>query len=351
MTATSQGLPFVSVGSANVTLPIYNDIASASQHWADGEASIGDVTAVADIGLGILSVALDPLNALIGAAVGSLMDILVKNVSWLKEPVDFLLGNPDAIYAHAQKWQTISDDLVGVANQHAGTAGDLPGWQGRASEAYTQVMQGVNDNYRSASAAAAKMADWVSTAGMVVGIFRETIWNLIKMFVTEVVQAAILAAAAAVPSVGASLAAFTGWFGARMAMIGAKIASKMGKLMRILSKLAKKMNRSSKFFDDAARALSKVSQKLARSARLKIAGDATRPAVRGRHSIPNDRIPMKPKMPGRTTSAEVFGEKGGEIYDRLRTVNRNVVKPMDRSQTSGTLEANDTQEEIQDIDR
>lgn len=347
----TEGLPYVSVGQATVSIPIYNDLASATQHWTDGEMTIGDLTAVGDIGLGVLAVALDPLNALIGAAVGSLMDILVKNVSWLKEPVDFLLGNPDAIFAHAQKWQQVSDNLVTVANRHAGTAGDLPGWSGPASNAYTEVLRGVNESYRSAAGAASKMADWVSTAGMVVGIFRETIWGLIKTFVTEIVEAAILAAAAAVPSLGASIAAFTGWFGAKMAMVGAKVTSKMAKLMRVLSKLAKKMHLSSKFFDDAARALSKVSQRLARSARLRIAADRTRPATSGRHAVPNDRIGMKPEMPGHTSASDALGDRAGDVYGRVNKINKNVVKPIDKSQTSGTLEDNDSQEEISDIER
>ncbi|GAB3711793.1 WXG100 family type VII secretion target [Mariniluteicoccus flavus] len=338
---TANPIPEVKVGAATVTIPIYNDLSNACKHWTDGEASIGDVTAVGDIALGVLGVALDPLGALVGAAVGSLMDILVNNISWLKESMDFLLGNPDAIWAHAQKWESLSGEFAGVANTHAGTAGQLPTWKGPASDGYTQVLENVNQNFRAAHGAAKKMADWVSTAGTVVAIFRDTIWNLCKQFVTEVVTAAILAAAAAVPSVGASIAAFTGWFATKMAVIGAKVASKMAKLMRILSKLAKKMGMSSKLFDDAARALSKVSQNLLRTARQNIAAGRTRPATSGRHARPNDTIGLSPEMPGKTSAKDLFGERGADIYDQIKDTNKNVVKPIDKGQTKGTNEFDD----------
>lgn len=335
-----------------MTIPVYSDFANAVKHWTDGEFTIGDVTAPADIAIGVLSAVLDPLNALIGAAVGSLMDFLVSNVSWLKEPVDLLLGNPDAIFQHAQKWQKISTDLVEVANTHAETAHQLPSWEGPASDAYTEVLKNMNENFKAGSGAAARMADWVTAAGTGVAMFRDLIWGLVKQFVTEAVEAAILAAASAIPSLGASLAAFTGWFGAKMAAVGAKVTSKLAKLMRWLSKIAKKMGMSGKSFDNAAKALSNVSQKLARSARTAIQSGRTTVPTSGRHAKPNDPIPLKPEMPGKTSTKDVLGKEGAEVYDKLKDLNKKVVKPFDKGQTKGTTEYGENpDQQINDVQR
>ncbi|GAB3622894.1 hypothetical protein GCM10027418_09760 [Mariniluteicoccus endophyticus] len=354
---TAQPLPDAKVGNATITIPVYSDLVNAGKHWTDGETTLGDLTAVGDVALGVLGAVLDPLNTLVGAAVGALMDILVKNISWLKETVDFLLGNPDGIFEHAQKWQRVSVNLAKTANEHAETAGQLPGWTGPSSDAYTQVLVNVNENFKAASGAAAKMADWVSVAGTVVAMFRDFIWNMIKDFVTEVVTAAIIAAASAVPSLGASVAAFTGWFSAKMALIGAKVTSKLAKLMRVLSKLAKKMGMSGKMFDDAARALSRVSQSLFSKSRNIIASGATRPAPRGRHQVPNSTIPVTeaPKLP-KFDSKDLLGERGGDIYDTLKDANKKYnkpfVKPIDKGQTKGTTEfGNDPSSTIGDIQR
>lgn len=339
-----------SIGGTAVSIPVYSDLAGAVKSWSDGEFTIGDITAPANIALGILSTALDPLKALIGAAVGTLLDYLVAHVSWLKEPVDFLLGNPDAIFEHAQKWQELSTALVAAGNAHAATATQLPSWTGPASDGYTQVLKNVNKNFKAGSAAAAKMADWVSVVGTGVAMFRDLIWGMVKDFVTEVVEAAILAVAAAVPSLGASVAAFTGWFSAKMAAMAAKVTSKMAKLMRWASKIAKKMGMSGKAFDRAALALSKASQKLAHTAADAIRAGRTTPATAGRHAAPNQPIPLTPRMPGRTSPKDVFGDDGAKIYDTIKKV-KDKAKTVDKGQTKGTTEFNGDDEQVQDIER
>src|SRR5947209_2066731 len=81
---------------------LFNDVASTIQ-----DASGGNWGGLAmDIGadaLDALGMAMDPLGALAGAGIGW----LIEHVSFLKKPLDWLAGDPEAVTAKAQTLQNV----------------------------------------------------------------------------------------------------------------------------------------------------------------------------------------------------------------------------------------------------
>ena len=153
----------------------------AYQALSDGEFTFGDVASVAGVGMAALGAFLDPAGALVGAALGPLLDWVANNVSFVKEPLDMLLGDPPEISAYAQGWAQTAAGLGALCQEHLGTVQQNIGqWTGLGAEAFLKVQ----DNLAKAFEASARMADIMSKAvqgaGMIVGVLRELVWGMVK---------------------------------------------------------------------------------------------------------------------------------------------------------------------------
>lgn len=334
-------MPTPSLGGADIKIPVYSSLANAANSWSDGKFSIGDVTAAPDIALSILNTALDPLGAILKSAVEYLMDLLLEVVKPLGEAVDFLLGNPDAIYEHAGKWQTIAESIADQGNQHAQTVTATPTWQSPAAEAYRQTQRTLNDSFQAATGAASAMGKWVSAVGSGVAIFRDLMWGMLVDFVTEIIKSAILALAAAIPSAGTSIGAFTGWLGVRSSMIAGKFAKKLSKLMKWCAKVARKLGFSGRAFDRAAESLSRLAQRFGQNAARRIArGDTTyysRPGGGAEGPAAPNQLPVDPQLPG--SSRPTWNEHNGgvqDVIDKYENAKKYGQEPVDNYYNEGT---------------
>src|SRR5256885_794399 len=70
---------------------IFNDVATTVKDFADGDWSKAAMDVATD-GLDLLGAAMDPLGTLASAGVG----FLIEHISFLKEGLDKLAGNPEA---------------------------------------------------------------------------------------------------------------------------------------------------------------------------------------------------------------------------------------------------------------
>lgn len=324
----------LTIGPSKLKLPIYSSLVSAANNWSDGKFSIGDVTAVADVPLSILNTALDPLGAILKSAVEYLLDLLLKTIKPLGDAVDFLLGNPDAIFDHAHKWQDTASDIADLGNQHAATVTGTAQWKSPGGDNYRAAQRAVNDAYQAATGAASNMAKWVTVVGSGVAMFRELMWGMLVDFVTEALKAAILALAAAIPSAGTSVGAFTGWFSAKASIIAGKFSSKLAKLMQWCSKVAKKLGFSGKAFDRAAEALQKAAHGFGQNAARTIASGRTSYTTPGGKPT---QIPVKPKLPGDTKDGLKDAVPGFDKWkDRYDNVKKYGQKPVDDALNKGT---------------
>jgi uncharacterized protein YukE len=276
---TTAPLSNPSAFGAEYKAPIYSDLVSA-------KLGFGDITSAVDLGLGVLGAALDPIGAILGSAVDYLMNLIVNNISFLKKAVDDLLGDPPGITKVAMAWSQAGQDIATSANRHVGYISELETWTGDAATAYRDVVRGTHGVYQTASVAAADISGWVGIAGSVVSVFREFVWGMLKDFITQVIEAAIAALAAAIPSLGSSIGVFTAWFTGKIGVMAGKFAKTLSKLMSKMGAMARKLGKSGAAFDTAAQRLSDVAGKMGRAASRNF----------GRSGIqPN------PRMPGENT--------------------------------------------------
>src|SRR5699024_5824287 len=107
------------------------ETADAVTELTDGDFSFGDVTSVADVGLAALGAFMDPAGALVGAVLGPLLDWVAANVSFVKEPLDLLLGDPPEIMAYGNAWTDTAKQLTDQGNRHVEMVrGELAQWTG-----------------------------------------------------------------------------------------------------------------------------------------------------------------------------------------------------------------------------
>lgn len=244
---------------------MYKEVTGAYESLSDGQFTFGDVSGVADVGLAALGAFMDPAGALVGAVLGPLLDWVAANVSFVKEPLDLLLGDPPEIMAYGDAWTKASTELVQQGNQHYSMIqSELAHWTGPARDTYMEVSRGLNQTFQKSSEFAERMGQAVRFAGTVVGILREAVWGLIKELVISLVTNAVIAAAAAIPSFGSSLAAYTAWASGKVAIVMGKVSKSISKVFSKLSQLTRKIGPLSKMFSKAARHFSKLAVKYGR---------------------------------------------------------------------------------------
>jgi len=142
--------------------------------WVDG--TLGTVGGSLDI----LGMVIDPLGSLVAWGVSWLME----HVKPLKEALDWLAGNPDAIAAHATTWGNVSKFTAAAHDQYMDAlTKEIADWSGGSGDAYrqhagivAQVMQGISSASHGISYA-------VEGAGLLVGLVRGIVRDLIAQFI------------------------------------------------------------------------------------------------------------------------------------------------------------------------
>jgi hypothetical protein len=135
-------------------------------------------------GLSLIGAVMDPLQAVFAAGVGWLME----HVSFLREPLDKLMGDPKAIEGHAQSWKNIerriydaTDFFVDEVNRSTAA------WAAESAEAYRRCARGHAQSVQ----ALGKIADGMSKATTIVGALVGVVRNTIRDIIAEVVGACI----------------------------------------------------------------------------------------------------------------------------------------------------------------
>jgi hypothetical protein len=163
----------------NTGLGLVEDAAQVSSgiqnnSWVDG--TLGGVGGALDI----IGLALDPIGSLVAWGVSWLME----HVKPLKEALDWLAGNPDAINAHAQTWGNVSK-FTGEAHQGYADAVrfETHTWVGESGDAYREhaglhltVLDGIAKASQGISYA-------VMGAGLLVALVRGIVRDLIAQFI------------------------------------------------------------------------------------------------------------------------------------------------------------------------
>ncbi|AIJ22386.1 RHS repeat-associated core domain-containing protein [Amycolatopsis methanolica] len=216
-----------------------------SGDWASG--ALGAAAA----GLDALGFVLDPFGSILAAGVGW----LIEHVGPLKDALDALAGNPDAVKAHSETWKNIAAELGEIGTDLANQVNaDLTGWTGPSADTYRQQAKGVGDLLAAAKEAGEGTASGIETAGTVVAAVR----TLVRDIIAEVVGHMISWALQVIATLGIALAWVVPQVISEVAKTAAKIADITGKLTHALKALAELLKKAGGLFTDTAGKLKKI---------------------------------------------------------------------------------------------
>ncbi|HEV8560297.1 MAG TPA: hypothetical protein VGR06_28510 [Actinophytocola sp.] len=236
---------------------IFNDVASTIQ-----DAKTGNWGGLAmDIGadaIDALGIAMDPLGSLAGAGIGW----LIEHVSFLKKPLDWLAGDPEAVTAKAQTLQNVSQHLQSSAANYVNSVGKLQQTQGSAADGYRRAAQ----NYQQAVTGLAGHLDEATqamhTAAMIVGTTRGIVRDSISQFVGDAIVKFIAASALAPVTFGGSEAAFIADEVVEGTSLATRNAGRVSKVVKETETLAKGAKKSETALRDGGEGFARATNKV-----------------------------------------------------------------------------------------
>jgi hypothetical protein len=136
------------------------------------------------VGLSALGAIMDPFQAIFAAGVGWLME----HVDCLREPLDWLAGDPKEIEGHAATWRNLQKRTYEATEFFVGQVKSTTShWGSESSAAYRERAAQMADGSLALGEVADSMAEFTLIAGSIVGVVRNTVRDLIA----EVVGAAV----------------------------------------------------------------------------------------------------------------------------------------------------------------
>ncbi|MFC7342866.1 WXG100 family type VII secretion target [Saccharopolyspora griseoalba] len=135
-------------------------------------------------GVDVIGLAADPLGTLISWGFGW----AIENISFLREPFDALMGNPDAISGMASTWSNIGQELQKTGDDYAKAARGTTGWEGQAADSYRTLSNDITEKIAALSAAGKSMESAVQGAGAVVSAVRGIVRDIITGAISEIIS-------------------------------------------------------------------------------------------------------------------------------------------------------------------
>ncbi len=231
-----------------------NDVAATLTDARHGDWGNFGVDMVTD-GLDLLGAAMDPLGTLASAGVGW----LIEHISFLKEGLDQLAGNPEAVTAKAVTWSNISKQLNESADQYEQAARKVaPDFQGQGGEAYQKTAKDYAATLRGVAGHASAASTGMNVAAALVGTERGLIRDMISSFVGELIIKGLAALASSWCTFGGTVAAFIADTVVEGGILAEKIGTRIAKVVEKLDKLAESAGKSKAAIEQAANALRKA---------------------------------------------------------------------------------------------
>jgi uncharacterized protein YukE len=212
-----------------LALPVSKAVKSA------GEGDYGSVASdVANFAMGAQSILEDPLNALITAGLGFLLDV----VQPLKDALQLVTGNPEALDEGASDFSEIGKDIGNLGNELTEiTESGFANWSGDAKTAASAQVQ----NYFNGVEQTAQTAGNVMMMLQLSSTLMEAAYNFIKGIIAQCIEWLIVtwvaALAATVFTFGASDAAATAATGVEVATESANAADKVEEATSLVEKI------------------------------------------------------------------------------------------------------------------
>ena len=224
-------------------------ILEAAMGMKDGFAD-GNLTAgfgnMAVVGLSALGTIMDPFQAVFAAGVGWLME----HLECLREPLDALLGDPKEIEGHAATWRNLQERTYEAAEYFAGQVSSATaGWSSTAIDAYRAKASQMADSTLALGEVADAMAQATLVAGSIVGVFRNTVRDLIAELVGAAISKAVQALlVVTIPKI--------------LAEVALMVAEWTGRIVRVLRQLTDAINALGSKFPALASLCTRISKSM-----------------------------------------------------------------------------------------
>lgn len=191
---------------------------------------------------------LNPFGSLFAAGVGWLIDHLF----FLREPLDMLMGDPNAIRAQQARITNEAEEYATrIAPGQIAAVKKVEGWTGEAHDRFLSEMKKVNDELAAVGEALKGLADIMGWMSACVAAFRNVVRDIIAMTVGDLIAGALTAVAMAPFTFGASIAAFVA------VAVGTALTA-LGKITKLLTTLTKAMSKNAANMAKINRALANI---------------------------------------------------------------------------------------------
>jgi hypothetical protein len=218
----------------------------------------GDWTAVlgdaAGFGMDLLGFVTNPLGSLLTAGIGW----LIEHIAFIKEALDLVAGDPDAVNAIAETWTNIAKRMQETADKYTSTLSALSGTQGAAIDGYRKAVQDFSNVVAGGASHATSAAQAMTVAASAVGVVRGAIRDAIATFVSNAIIKFAAASALAPVTFGASQAAFIADTVAQGAITAGKNAKKVSKVVKQLEKVSDEAKNSRNMLKGTTKNLKKT---------------------------------------------------------------------------------------------
>ncbi|MDX3660356.1 hypothetical protein PV646_23895 [Streptomyces sp. ID05-26A] len=181
--------------------------------------------------------AIDPLGSIIGAGVGW----LIEHVSFLRDALNQLMGNPEEIQANVEANKARAAELRVLAEDHKSGLATFDGWTGASSERFQASMDNMSHELDDLANAVESKAKIVAIMGMLVTVLRDIVRDLIAQLIGSLIGGALIAAAMMIPTFGASIAIFGGFAVGKAVALGVNIASRVARVVAALGRQMKRI--------------------------------------------------------------------------------------------------------------
>ncbi|WP_297740273.1 WXG100 family type VII secretion target [uncultured Tessaracoccus sp.] len=238
----------------------FGEYTSVAEKWGDGHLSVGDITAPVGAGLDLLGAFVDPVKWIVGNLLDPIYNWIIANVPPVKKSIELVSGSPEEVRAQGDMYKQVSQGIIDQTNALVAAINPaLQSWEGMARDAFRTATELVIRTQQGLSKAFEAIANLTYAFGVVVAATKELVIAVLKELMNELVSKGIMAALAAVPSLGTAVAAYMSWAAAKVALVFAKVSRIFAKLLSKCSKLAGKGSKLSSKLGELSNKLASMS--------------------------------------------------------------------------------------------
>ncbi|WP_188316532.1 WXG100 family type VII secretion target [Solihabitans fulvus] len=196
-----------------------------SSDLASFGAVMGDIARAA-------SFVANPFAAVLSAG----LDWLIEHISFLHEPLDMLLGTPEAIYANGDQMAQVVEQLRGIAADHATALSGFQDWEGAAADAFRASMDRLTGEINTMAKATHGAKLIVSAMGSIVIAVRDSVKMALETLLSNLIIEGLAALAAAIFTFGISEVVFIAAAIAQAIAFAAECAATIAKVAAVIAK-------------------------------------------------------------------------------------------------------------------